>query len=102
MSPLSSRRYTECVDRLNAVLGRVSRYLEQQTKLEHTYKPKFTTVDGHHRIVKCGNNLYKYSNTNAGRIDILIWKNGWKEVICAHDDRSPSEIIQNFEWEANP
>ncbi len=102
MSPLSSRRYTECVDRLNSVLGRLSRFLEQEIKPKHTERPKFTTIDRDHRIVRCGNNVYKHSSNPAGVVEILVWKDGWKQVICAHDDREASEIILNFEWEVNP
>lgn len=102
MSPLSSRRYTECVDRLNSILGKLSRFLEQEIKPQHTEKPKFTTVDGDHNIVKCGRNTYKHSSNPSGMVEIMIWKDGWKKIICAHDTREASEIILNFEWEVNP
>ena len=102
MSPLSSRRYTECVDRINSVLGRVSRYLDQVIKPTYTEKPKFTTVDAEHNIIKCGRNTYKHSSTPSGVVEILIWKDGWKQVIREHDTREASEIIENFEWEVQP
>jgi hypothetical protein len=101
-NPLSSRRYTECVDRLNIVLGRLSRWLEQNTVEPQTKKPPFTTIDANHRIVKCGNNVYKYSLTPMGKARIFIWKDGWTEVLTGEDDRDVTEIIENFEWNAQP
>ena len=102
MSPLSSRRYTECVDRLNSILGKLSRFLEQEIKPQHSEKPSVESIDFDHRIVRCGNNVYTHSCNAAGLVKIDIWKDGWQNVLCAHDTREAVEIIQNFEWEVQP
>lgn len=102
MSPLSSRRYTECVDRINSVLGRLSRFLEQEIKPKHTERPKVESIDFDQRIVRCGNNVYQWSETPRGVVKVHIWKDGWQLVICAHDTREASEIIENFEWKVQP
>ena len=102
MSPLSSRRYTECVDRLNSILGKLSAWLNQNIKKVHEDVPTVSEIDFDHRIVRCGNNVYQHSSNPAGVVKVMIWKDGWVEVLCAHDTREASEIIQIFEWKVQP
>lgn len=106
MNALSSRRYTECVDRLTSVLGLLSMYIQERLKRPYSTEPALRVINSRANIVKCGRNTYRYTSNNRGQTNVWIWTDGgWRLVYGNYipiPERDAIDLIQEFELEVQP